>query len=66
MNQERLTAKDQQTAPLRLCCVYSGESVKNFLKVARLEIRLLLLSYWRARRDLNPQPSDPKSDALSS
>ena len=21
---------------------------------------------WRARRDLNPQPSDPKSDALSS
>jgi hypothetical protein len=22
--------------------------------------------FWRARRDLNPQPSDPKSDALSS
>ncbi len=25
-----------------------------------------LYCIWRARRDLNPQPSDPKSDALSS
>ena len=22
--------------------------------------------YWRGRKDSNPQPSDPKSDALSS
>ena len=22
-------------------------------------------NHWRARRDSNPQPSDPKSDALS-
>jgi hypothetical protein len=28
--------------------------------------KLKLLKYWRARRDSNPQPSDPKSDALSS
>ena len=26
---------------------------------------LLTLKSWRARRDSNPRPSDPKSDALS-
>jgi hypothetical protein len=29
------------------------------------EKRCNLLIIWCARRDLNPQPSDPKSDALS-
>ena len=36
----------------------------NCKKIRLLERKLLKL--WRARRDLNPQPSDPKSDALSS
>jgi hypothetical protein len=31
----------------------------------RGEERCNLLILWCARRDLNPQPSDPKSDALS-
>ena len=37
----------------------------TFGEKIRLEARKLL-NLWRARRDLNPQPSDPKSDALSS
>jgi integrase len=37
----------------------------NNCKKIRLLARKLLIC-WRARRDSNPQPSDPKSDALSS
>ena len=30
------------------------------------KLKIGLLKFWCARKDLNPQPSDPKSDALSS
>jgi hypothetical protein len=41
------------------------QKMETTVKKIRLAARKLLI-LWRARRDLNPQPSDPKSDALSS
>ena len=39
-------------------------NLKFFKLLQNLKKNYLLI--WCARKDLNPQPSDPKSDALSS
>jgi hypothetical protein len=52
--------------PERLCRVYSGYGAGSELKADCEKVVDLWRVYWRARRDSNPQPSDPKSDALSS
>ncbi|SVA47185.1 uncharacterized protein METZ01_LOCUS100039, partial [marine metagenome] len=40
---------------------FAGQELMSFYKSTTIPI-----VSWRGRKDSNPQPSDPKSDALSS
>ena len=67
VNIDRKTAtKDNRTKVLTITFKRSHKiNLYRCHEIAVLEIKIRLKA-WFARRDSNPEPSDPKSDALSS
>ena len=65
VSKEKFCIKKSKTVTVSHVCLNGVHYIEVMVKKTSYEVSIKIKMRWCAWRDLNPQLSDPKSDALS-